>query len=402
MENDLKKCFDVPAVQSVMTVIACAGGEARFVGGCVRDALLGRPFRDFDLAVTLLPEQTMAVCQDAGFKVVPIGSDHGTVLVVNKGRPFELTTLRRDVKTDGRRATVAFTDDWEADASRRDFTMNAIYCDAAGQVTDYFGGVADARAGVVRFVGDADARIREDVLRILRFFRFHAHYGVGGVDEAALGACRDQVALLRGLSAERVSAELMKLLSAKNPLPAVQMMREIGVFDVLALPFICFDRLADVVALADTGASEDVLRLWAVVPDDFSFEILAQQLRLPGRILRRLLNLRSAFEDGTLAGRDAVSPEAVLREAYFRDVQAVRDVLILRGQGASVGVLDGWSRPRLPVRGGDVMALGKAAGVDVAGFETGRILKATEAWWVKQDFCPDRQSCLAYAQSLIA
>lgn len=245
-----------PAVQKVVQAIKAAGGEARFVGGCVRDAILGRKLGDFDLATTLRPEAVQAACEKAGCKVVPTGIKHGTVTVIADHQVFEVTTLRRDVATDGRWAEVEYTNDWQQDAARRDFTMNALFCDADGNVTDFFGGIDDLKAGLVRFVGEPEQRIKEDVLRILRFFRFFAHYGKGEPDASGLAACKALVSLLPALSVERVRTELLKLLQADNPVPTWQLMLDIGVFKALDLPLGNIERLDQVVRHENTLSSQ--------------------------------------------------------------------------------------------------------------------------------------------------
>ena len=215
--------------RAVLEALMADGKPARLVGGCVRDALAGRPVTDVDIATPETPPRVIDLLRAAGLKAVPTGVEHGTVTAVVRGKPFEVTTLRRDVTTDGRHAVVAFTDDWTEDAARRDFTMNALSADPDGRVHDPFDGVADLAAGRVRFVGEARARIREDVLRILRFFRFHAHYGKGAPDADGLAACRELAPLLPRLSAERVATELLKLLKAPDAAATVRMMREAGI-----------------------------------------------------------------------------------------------------------------------------------------------------------------------------
>src|SRR5215510_13136350 len=211
---------------AVMAALSSAGGEARFVGGCVRDALLGRPVTDVDIATHEPPERVMNLLSRAGIKAVPTGIKHGTVTAVIGRKHFEITTLRRDVETYGRHARVEYTNDWAADAARRDFTMNALFCSLDGTIYDPFGGLADLREHRVRFVGDAEARIREDVLRLLRFFRFYAHYGAPPPDAAALAACRALAPLLPTLSGERVCGETLKLLLAPEPASVFATMRD--------------------------------------------------------------------------------------------------------------------------------------------------------------------------------
>ena len=223
--------LDAPASRAVTDALGAAGGRALYVGGCVRNALLGAPVADLDIATDLVPEAVLAAAGAAGLKAVPTGIEHGTVTLVSAGAPYEVTTFRRDVSTDGRRATVAFTDDVAQDAARRDFTMNALYAAPDGTLVDPLGGLPDLRARLVRFVGDPSARIREDYLRILRFFRFHAWYGdpTGGIDPDAVDACARHADGLDRLSAERIGAEMKKLLAAPDPAPALAAMAAAGV-----------------------------------------------------------------------------------------------------------------------------------------------------------------------------
>ena len=271
---------------AVMDALEAAGGAdcARYVGGCVRNTLIGRPVSDIDIATTLNPEPVIKALRTAKLKAVPTGVEHGTVTAISGGKPYEITTLRRDVATDGRRAVVAFTDDWSQDARRRDFTLNALYAQRDGSLFDPTGhGVADARAGRIVFVGEAEARVREDYLRILRFFRFLAWYGAGPADAAALAACETLKGELKSLSAERVSKELLKLLAADDPREAVGLMARTGVLgEVLRAP-IDLARFSGVVAIEEDQLFENdpVLRLAALLPDDQVGAVqLAERLRL--------------------------------------------------------------------------------------------------------------------------
>src|ERR1700722_5640528 len=223
--------MDEPPVQALLAALASGGIAARFVGGCVRNWVSDRRVDDIDLAVDKPPETVMRALEAADLRVVPTGLKHGTVTAIVKGRPFELTTLRRDIETDGRRAVVAFTDDWLEDAKRRDFTFNAMYADPDGTIWDPFDGRADLLAGRVRFIGDPDQRIAEDRLRVLRFFRFHAWFGKPPLDSAGFDACRRNAGSLSSLSAERVTKELLRLLAAPAPADALEGMAEAGALD---------------------------------------------------------------------------------------------------------------------------------------------------------------------------
>ena len=376
--------LDDPRTVAVMDALEAEGGPgcARFVGGSVRNALVGKPVLDIDIATRLTPDRVIAAAKAAGLKPVPTGVEHGTVTVVASKRPFEVTTLRRDVETDGRRAVVAFTDDWAEDAARRDFRLNALYADRSGAIFDPTGqGVADARAGRVVFVGDAETRIREDALRILRFFRFQAHFGRGAPDAEGLAACARLSALVEGLSAERVSTELLKLLAADDPRPAVRAMAEAGVLArVLPDPVdrAMFETMADV-------SADPALRLSALLPAEAeAVRRAATRLRLSNALRDRLI---AAVDDGTVA---AIATPAQARAAVYRlGGGVVLDRLARRQAGGADpaalaearAVATDWTPPRLPVGGREVAALGLAPGP-----ETGRLLKAFEAAWIAADF----------------
>jgi len=373
------------ATVAVFDALEAAGGPdcARFVGGSVRNALVGRPVDDFDIATRLKPEDAMAALKKASLKVVPTGIAHGTVTAVSEKKPYEITTLRRDVETDGRRAVVAFTDDWAEDAARRDFRLNALYADRTGAIFDPTGqGIEDALAGRVVFVGDPRTRIEEDYLRILRFFRFYAWYGRSEPDADGLAACAAHSEGLTRLSAERVSKELLKLLAAPDPRPAVHAMREAGVLDRL---FPAVADLAPFDAIVEAG-DDPVLRLSALLPDDPPTVVgIAQGLRLPKIMEARL----AAAAEGPL---DPATDAKTLRALIYRlGPQAIAD-RIERGAALRPGsdatpaldLIDGWPVPRLPVGGRDLSKLG----ID-PGPVHGRILKAFEAEWIAEDFPAD-------------
>lgn len=373
------------ATRAVMAALATAGGPdcARFVGGCVRNALIGAPIDDIDIATTLTPEAVVAALKAAGLRSVPTGIEHGTVTAISERQPFEITTLRRDVSTDGRRATVAFTTDWAEDAARRDFRLNALYANADGVILDPTRqGLDDAMAGRIVFVGEPEGRIREDYLRILRFYRFYAWYGRGAPDAAAVAACAALAEGVERLSAERVSKELLKLLAAPDPRPAVRLMAEAGVLGrVLPEP-------ADLTLLeAMTGLSGDpVLRLSALLPaDPTKVAEVARGLRLSNAQRDRLVEAVAGDAPTTLT-----DPQA--RAAIYRDgLQAFED-RVMRAWAAGgdeagarrlLASARDWTRPSLPVGGRDLARLGLTPGP-----ETGRLLKAFEDGWIADDF-PD-------------
>lgn len=373
-----------PETVAVLDGLEAAGGPGcvRFVGGCVRNALMGSPVDDLDLATTLDPRAVIAALKAAGLKTVPTGLAHGTVTAVSGGRPHEITTLRCDVSTDGRNATVAFTDDWAEDAARRDFRLNALYADRTGAVFDPTGhGLADARDGRVVFVGDARTRIAEDYLRILRFFRFYAWYGRGEPDAAGLRACAALSEGMARLSAERVSRELLKLLAAPDPRAAIRAMVEAGVLSRV-LPEARAPDLFEAVARA---LDDPVLRLAALLPADAPAVAKASaRLRLPNAVRDRLV----------AALRSPVGPDisdAAARALIYRDGRrAFRDRLALAEAVSGAArpdlhrLAETWPIPRLPVGGRDVAGLGGEPGP-----ATGRWLKRFEDGWIADDFPTD-------------
>jgi poly(A) polymerase len=390
-----------PATAAVLDALETAGGAdcARFVGGCVRNTLIGRPVDDIDIATTLAPEAVTRALETAGLKAAPTGLEHGTVTAVSAGQPFEITTLRRDVSTDGRRAVVAFTTDWTADAGRRDFTLNSLYARRDGGLFDPTGhGVADARAGRIVFVGEPEARIAEDYLRILRFFRFLAWYGKGPPDAAALAACESLRAGVRGLSAERVSKELLKLLAAHDPRDSVALMARTGVLgEVLPVPLDLprFEALAAIEA-EQLFEADPLLRLAALLPDDAQAAAgLADHLRLSNAERGRIVAALAAGPALT----SGLSPRDVRRTVYRLGAQAFADRARLawaraaRAPGAPwralLAVADSWTPPPPPVTGDDAIAAGVPQGPLV-----GRVLREVEDWWVDQDFTPDRRAAM--------
>ncbi len=395
-----------PETMAVLAALA-PGGVARFVGGCVRDAALRRPVKDIDVATAAPPDRVMALLRAARIKAIPTGIDHGTVTAVTGDKHFEVTTLRRDVETFGRRARVAFTDDWAADAARRDFTINALYCDPDGTLYDPTGGLPDLRAGRVRFVGDPAARIAEDVLRLLRFFRFHAYYGRGAPDRAALAACRAAAPRLRTLSGERVRSELLRLVAADNPDRVFALMARQGVLAHVLPELAALRRLGRLCGLEDAlGLARDPLRR------------LAAGLDVPPRRARAIaerLRLSNAERDrlAALVGRaDRPTPEldpVARRRALYRlgrDLYRDRALIAWAEEPARQGAREAAWRaliasaetaevPRLPVAGRDVRALGVAQGPEI-----GRLLAALERWWIGRDFAPGREECLARLAAL--
>lgn len=355
-----------PALRAVLAALP----RARLVGGSVRDAVIGRAIADMDLATPDAPEAVMASLAAAGLKAVPTGLAHGTVTAVADHRGFEVTTLRRDVATDGRHAVVAFTDDWVADAARRDFTINAMSMTASGEVFDYFGGLDDLAEGRVRFVGDAATRIGEDYLRVLRFFRFHARYGRGAPDGAALAAIRAGVAGLARLSAERVWSELKRILAGPDPAATVALMRDVGVLQAVLPEAGDGQGLAAVVA---AGAPDDpVLRLAALIAGDGV--AAAARLKLSGAEAARLVALRAAqvppddADDDALRRALADTPKEVLVGAAW-----------LAGRGEALRArLAAMAVPVFPLAGRDLVAASVPAGPAM-----GEMLRALRSWWLE-------------------
>jgi len=362
-------------------VLAALPG-ARVVGGAVRDALAGKSVADVDLATGLRPEEVIRRLRGAGLKAVPTGLDHGTVTAVAEHRGFEVTTLRRDVATDGRHAVVAYTEDWRADAARRDFSINALSMRPDGAVFDYFGGIADLSAGRVRFVGDPATRIAEDYLRILRFFRFQARFGSGPADAAALAAIRAGVPGIAQLSAERVWSELKRILAVPEPCGAVALMAEAGVLEAVLPEGAAPERLA---RLVDSGAPPDsLLRLAALLNGDAA--ALAGRLRLASAERDRLLALRT----GAVPLDEA--DELTLRRALAdTPVEILDGRAWLAGRGAALrSRLAAIPRPVFPLRGRDLRAAGVPPGPGL-----GERLAHIREWWMDGGCLAGAAACQA-------
>lgn len=371
-------------------ILATDEGLARFVGGAVRDTLLGLPVADIDIATPLEPEEVMARLKAAHVRTVPTGIAHGTVTAVLPDGPIEVTTLRHDVETYGRHAKVAFTADWQADAARRDFTMNALYADPqSGKIFDYFDGLTDLEAGRVRFIGDPLQRIAEDHLRILRFFRFHARFG-DAPDAAGLDACTARANDLMALSRERIAAELLKLLVAKGAVETTALMHARGIFKPV-LPEIDdrgLERLARVAeAEAAAGlAPYPIRRLAALLPDDPAIgETVGARLKLSNADRRRLI---SAL-DGDLAAPHPLAYRLGTEQALDRWLLQTADPL----EGARQIIA--WTPPNFPLSGGSIVARGVAKGPDVA-----RLRREAEDQWIAEGF-PDTARVDEIADQLV-
>ena len=392
--------------QTVLGALESQGHAARIVGGTVRNALIGRPVTDIDIATTATPEQTVAAARAAGLKSIPTGIAHGTVTVMADHVAHEVTTLRRDIATDGRRATIAFTSDWREDALRRDFTINALFCNGDGTVFDFTGGMADLDARRVRFIGDAQQRIREDFLRILRFFRFSAELSEGRIDADGLAACDQERAGLAQLSAERVRAELMKLLAADGAIPAIDRMLAHGhlvsLLGAAPAPFV-LGRLIQICDAIDQPCPS-ILRLAA----------LASHVREDADRIGMRLRLSNA-EIGVIAHANprwpttgtVVVPAEAKRMLYRLGADAYRAATLLSWarSDASPQASDWlqrltlpqrWSVPEFPLNGRDLIAAGVAPGPSL-----GSLLGGLEVWWIESGFAAEREQLLVEARRRI-
>ena len=383
-----------PGLDDLLAALEAKAGHARFVGGAVRDGLLGLPVSDLDIATTLEPADVVDRLRAAGIKVVPTGIDHGTVTAVIAGWPVEITTLRRDVSTDGRRATIAYTDDWREDASRRDFTINALYADPfSGEMTDFFDGVADLQARRVRFIGAAEERIAEDHLRILRYFRFLARFGQGEPDPDAYAACRAAANSLMALSRERIADELLKLLAVDAPLSSVKLMIDGGILAAV-LPEIDQGGLERLKALipreqAAGVAASPLRRLAALLPPDPRIaDNVGARLKLSKKARKRITLALEAPDAGS-------SPRAI---GFRIGVEGAIDQMLLDQHRPvdTIGALKDWTPPQLPIGGGALISLGLSPGPDVAA-----ALGEVQRIWVEEGF-PDASRVTEIADQIVS
>jgi len=388
-----------PATRAVLEAFSARGVEARFVGGSVRDAILGRPIGDIDIATPAPPEQVIEILEKTGIQVLPTGLAHGTVTAVVAPRHFEITTLRRDVETYGRRARVAFDADWAADAARRDFTINAIFLAPNGTIDDPVCGLCDLRARRVRFVGDPATRIAEDVLRILRYYRFEARFGTGTGDLQARAACRDAAHLLPTLSGERVAQELVRLLETPDPIAVLEMMQEDGVLAVVLPEASRLDRLSRLIGIAPAAGA--LLRLAALIDVDAEgAAAVARRLRFSNAWRDRLRGLSPPWPV------DRLGDTKVQRRTLYRlGVKRYRDIAVLMAAQGEVlpsrlaellEIARAWTLPLFPITGSDVAALGVPPGERL-----GRLLAAVRDWWEEGGFNADRAGCLAHLKALL-
>lgn len=416
---------DGRGAQRVLAALDAASGATRVVGGAVRDPLLGLPVQDVDLATRFLPGEVILRLESAGIKAIPTGIDHGTVTAVSSHQVFEVTTLRRDVSTDGRRATVAFTDDWKEDAARRDFTINALFANPeTGEIFDYFGGLDDLAARRVRFIGEPLERIAEDHLRILRFFRFHARFGRGVPDQAAFAACVARANDLMALSRERIREELLRLLGVADPVPTVALMIEHGVLAPI-LPEIALERVSGLARLVSVeralGDIAPLRRLAELLPAETEvLDDIARRLRLSNAERKRLVAM--ATREFSVPATQAEAEAAI----YRLGAEVFTDRLVLatgarmadliaidapnadagveaEGVEALVAVAAHWSAlarsfepPRLPLSGHDLMTLGVPHGPAIA-----RTLGAVREQWIEAGFPQDRDAVMALARTVV-
>ncbi len=415
-----KPWMHTPAVIAVLDVLEGDGGNARFVGGCVRDSLAGKDVKDVDIATNLIPEQVVGRLEVANIKVVPTGIEHGTVTAVSHHQPIEVTTLRRDVATDGRWAEVAFTDDWVEDASRRDLTFNAMYADRHGTLYDYFGGRQDLRLGRVRFIGEAAARIAEDRLRILRYFRFYALYGRGPVDLRALEAARAAAPEITKLSGERVRGEMLKLLEADKIAQVLNVMQANGILHYALPDAENIARLRSLVTAEGVTAGRSAIRrLAALLPDSLEVaRALAERLRLSNADAARLCRLAAPDWPSGVRRLDPDLNEVDRGRVFYRlGGPDSLDLILLAWAETLMDEEDGsrfarfetekwralaeaaanWQVPVFPLKGADVVARGVEAGPEV-----GAVLAEIEADWISARFAWDRARCLVELDERVA
>lgn len=379
-------------------LISVLGADSmRFVGGAVRDSLLGLDVSDIDVATLLEPPEVMACLGAAGIKTVPTGIDHGTVTAIVDHRPFEITTLRKDVATDGRRATVAFATDWREDAARRDFTINALYACAKGDVFDYFDGIADLRAGRVRFIGDAETRIREDALRILRFFRFHARFGKLEPDAEGLAACQRRANDLMTLSRERIRDELLKLLAVDDPVPTVELMINHNLFKPIIPEIKSVSELLLLVKNERRYAEASSLRrLAALLPKTSDvLEDVGSRLKLSNHDRKRLAKMVAA------GWPDTLTAQATRSYIYRNGPEAFTDSLLLtaredRQMTEWLDIARTWPVPKLPISGQDFIDRGLAPGPAVSAS-----VRAFETAWIGDDFPSDLSRISALLEAVL-
>lgn len=404
-----------PETLALVEAFHTAGHPLRFVGGAVRDTLLGREVVDVDAATPAPPQKVMAIAEAAGMKAIPTGLSHGTVTVVVQGRPFEITTLRRDIKNFGRHAEVLFTNSWEEDAARRDFTMNALYAEPDGTVHDYFGGVEDAQTGRVVFIGEASQRIQEDALRILRFFRFFASYGEGNADAAALAACAQESFRLNQLSAERIGAEMLKLLQAERAAETLRLMQDYGILEKLISATVELSSLAALRRVRLMAEPEPMhplvplallLRSWPY--PEAVLEDVVKRWRLSGK---QAVQLHYLTQEKRL---EPETPEAEQKKILRKDGAELFAARVMIGWAerlaenpaqpqilsatyrAMMGLPARWEIPIFPLSGEDLRSIGM-----ISGPQMGQALRQLESQWEAADYQLSPQKLLENARQWV-
>lgn len=394
--------MEIPGVRAV--VWALGRNRVRFIGGCVRDHLIGRESLDVDLATDHPPQESLKLLRGAHIRVEPIGIEHGTVVAITDSGQFQITTLREDVQTDGRHAVVAFTHDWTKDAARRDFTINAMSVDPDGRLYDPADGIDDLEQGRVRFIGDPRERIREDVLRILRFFRFTAWYGRAAPEPAGTAACAEAAQQLANLSGERISAEIRRMMAAPNPYQVTLTMAEHGILRPITAMEPAPRMLSRLVAMEQAFNLEPspLARLAVLLPGDAdAYAALAERLRFSNAERKRLAELARPLPP---LGDDPETMRQALYRCKDREIYTLQ-TLVAAAEGDRIDMrlrlheAATFAWPSLPVSGLDMIELGVPPGPKV-----GAILSHLEEWWIRRNFEPDRHACLdavrqAYRQS---
>ncbi len=399
MPDVVTHCFqDWMQSDAVKQIFAALDNNARFIGGAVRDALLGKEAKDIDISTPFTPEEVMERLNKIGIKTVPTGIKHGTITAFIAGSAFEITTLRRDTICFGRHAIVAFTDDWEEDAKRRDFTINAMSCTAAGEVFDYFGGVEDLKAKRLRFVGDAGMRCREDYLRILRFFRFFAYFGFEA-DINALMACKNMAGGISDISGERIQMEMFKLLAAPNPIFSLQLIVETNVADYV-MPGVTISNivfLERLLAAENTNAEDSLLKLAVLLGKNLDIaDYIAKRWKLSNIDKNRLqficdpanrlpfpLEDKNAKKLIRMWGKQYFFDMLLMALAYGLDKQVFNQIAALRH----------WNIADFPLTGQELLDIGHKPGK-----EMGKLLKNAESWWEENDYKPQKQELLEFVQ----
>lgn len=402
-------------VQQIFAALKAAGGAVRFVGGCVRDAVLGKSLSDIDIATSLLPENVTQALETAGMTVIPTGLQHGTVTVVSNKKHFEVTTLRRDVEHFGRHATVAYTDSFEVDAARRDFTINAMYCDEAGNVFDYFGGYNDLQKGIVRFIGNADDRVTEDFLRILRFFRFYARYGKSPMDIEALKSISRHASSIATLSGERIQKEMLGLFSSRYLDNIIETMAESQILPHIFLPCNHFVPFHELLMLEEqiSFAPQPLLRLAILLrttQDPMHYaHLLAKRWRLSQKdeaVLYDLVNQKLLMAELSSEciqkrwirdfGKERFIRHVLLAWAEFLANETQGDKKLDPRFAHMLNLAETWGIPIFPITGKDVLGLGYREGRQV-----GQILEKAEAWWEEQHYTPSKTDILNYIRKMV-